>query len=47
MPDPELTGWSRCFILSGDNRSAGGYLSAFYSDERILDGDQFEIGYLP
>jgi hypothetical protein len=50
MPDPQRTGgsgWSRCFIPSGQNLSAGGLLGAFYSNERILDGDQFQVGYLP
>jgi len=50
MPDPQQTGssgWSRCFIPAGQNLSAGGLLGAFYSNERILDGDLFQVGYLP
>jgi hypothetical protein len=50
MPDPALTGpsgWSRCFIPSSQNLSAGGILGAFYSNERILDTDPFQVGYLP
>lgn len=50
MPDPQASGsngWSRCFIPSGQNLSAGGLLGAFYSDERVLDGDRFQVGYLP
>lgn len=43
------TGWSRCFILLGQNRSAGGTTTtvAFYGNERMLARDPFEIGYLP
>lgn len=41
------TGFSRCFIPSGQNLSAGGILGGFYSNERILDGDRFQVGYLP
>lgn len=50
MPDPQrtgATGWSRCFIPATQNSSAGGLLSAFYSNERILDGDLYQVGYLP
>lgn len=50
MPDPQrtgATGWSRCFIPVGQNSSAGGLLSGFYSNERILDGDLYQLGYLP
>lgn len=49
MPDPQRTGptgWSRCFILSGQNRSAGGTTAGFYANERMLANDPFEIGYL-
>ncbi|MBP2354957.1 hypothetical protein JOF29_006067 [Kribbella aluminosa] len=49
MPDPERTGptgWSRCFILVGDNSSGGGQMSAFYSNERMLDGDPFQVGFV-
>jgi len=48
MPDPQRTGstgWSRCFIPSSQNLGAGGVLGGFYSNERILDGDLFQIGY--
>jgi hypothetical protein len=50
MPDPQgsgPSGWSRCFIPSGQNGSGGALLGAFYSDERIMDGDPFQVGYLP
>jgi hypothetical protein len=50
MPDPPQTGpngWSRCFIPATQNSSAGGLLSAFYSDERIMDGDPFQVGNSP
>ena len=50
MKDPRRTGstgWSRCFIPTKQNLGAGGVLSAFYGSERILDGDRFQIGYLP
>lgn len=50
MPDPERTGptgWSRCFIPSSQNLSAGGLLSSFYGNQPIIDGDQFQVGYLP
>ena len=50
MKDPRRTGstgWSRCFIPTEQNLGAGGVLSAFYGSERILDGDRFQIGYLP
>lgn len=50
MPDPQRTGstgWSRCFIPTTQNSSAGGLLSAFYSNERMLDGDLYQVGYLP
>ncbi|GIH03850.1 hypothetical protein Rhe02_19170 [Rhizocola hellebori] len=50
MPDPPQTGpngWSRCFIPAAQNSSAGGLLGAFYSDERILDGDKFQVGNAP
>ena len=50
MPDPQRTGstgWSRCFIPTTQNSSAGGLLSAFYSNERMLDGDLHQVGYLP
>ena len=49
VPDPERTGptgWSPCFIPSSQNSSAGGLLSAFYWQERILDGDRFQVGFL-
>jgi hypothetical protein len=48
--DPErkgAKGWSRCFISVRQNLSATGTLSAFYLDERMLDGDRFQVGYLP
>ncbi len=41
------SGWSRCMIPAGDNSSGGGQLSASYSSERLLDGDPFQVGYLP
>lgn len=50
MPDPERTGptgWSRCFILAGQNQSAGGILGGFYGSERILDGDAFQVVHVP
>lgn len=50
MPDPKRSGpsgWSRCFILPHDNLSGGGQLGGFYNAERMLDGDPFEVGYLP
>jgi hypothetical protein len=50
MPDPQRTGpsgWSRCFIPSGENSSAGGTTGAFYRAERMLAHDPFQIGYLP
>lgn len=50
MTDPERTGptgWSRCFIPAAQNSSAGGALSAFYGNERVLDGERFQVGYLP
>lgn len=50
MTDPERTGptgWSRCFIPAGQNASAGGILSGFYLNERVIDGEQFQVGYLP
>lgn len=50
MTDPERTGptgWSRCFIPAGQNSSAGGVLSGFYGNERVLDGEPFQVGYLP
>jgi hypothetical protein len=50
MPDPQgngPSGWSRCFIPAGQNGSGGGLLGTFYSDERIMDGDPFQVGYLP
>ena len=40
-------GWSRCFIPATQNQSAGGLLVAFYGNERILDRDAYQIGYLP
>lgn len=50
MPDPARTGptgFSRCFIPASQNMSAGALLGAFYSNERMLDGDPFQVGYLP
>jgi hypothetical protein len=50
MPDPQRTGpsgWSRCFIPSGENSSSGGTTGAFYRAQRMLAHDPFEIGYLP
>lgn len=50
MPDPVGSGpngWSRCFIPQFDNSSAGGTTGAFYKAQRMLDGDPFQIGYLP
>ncbi len=50
MPDPARTGptgWSRCFITGTQNGSAGGTLGNFYSRERMLTGDPFQVGYLP
>lgn len=50
MPDPAGSGpngWSRCFIPQFENSSSGGTTGAFYRDQRILDGDPFQIGYLP
>ncbi len=40
-------GWSRCFINAGENSRAGSDLGNFYSDERMLDNDPFQVGYLP
>jgi hypothetical protein len=34
-------GWSACMIDARQNSSGGGLLGAFYTRERILDGDQF------
>lgn len=50
MPDPVgsgPTGWSRCFIPSGQNSSAGGLLGGFYGNSRIIDGEAYQVGYLP
>lgn len=50
MPDPQRTGskgWSRCFIPSGQNSSAGGTTGGFYRQQRMLPHDKFQIGYLP
>jgi hypothetical protein len=50
MPDPQrtgATGFSRCFIIAGQNSSAGGTLGGFYANERMLQGDPFQVGYLP
>lgn len=49
LNDPARTGskgWSRCFILREDNRRAGGLLGGFYSAQRMLDGDPFQVGFL-
>lgn len=52
MPSGELgrtgrAGWSHCFIPGGENSTAGTRLGAFYSDERLLEDDRFQVGYLP
>lgn len=50
VPDPARTGstgWSRCFIPASQNLSAGGILGGFYSNERMLDGDLFQVAELP
>lgn len=51
MPAAELgrtgpAGWSHCFINEGQNSLAGARLGTFYSDERLLEDDRFEVGYL-
>lgn len=49
MPDSYATGpngWSRCFIPASQNSSAGGFLSAFYANERMMDGDRFQVAFL-
>jgi len=49
MPDPERTGpsgWSRCFISTWQNGDAGKTLAAFFSTERMLSHDRFQIGFL-
>ncbi|MGO0576458.1 NucA/NucB deoxyribonuclease domain-containing protein [Ornithinimicrobium panacihumi] len=48
MPDPTRTGptgWSRCFIDEKQNSGAGSVLSGFYTSERILQGDRFQVGF--
>ena len=40
-------GWSRCFIALRENVSATSTLSKFYLDERMLEGDRYQVGYLP
>ncbi len=50
MPDPERTGstgFSRCFVPNGENSAQGSTLSTAIANERLLDGDSYEIGYLP
>lgn len=49
MPDPERSGpsgFSRCFIISGQNQSAGAYLVNFYRDQRMLANDPFQIKFV-
>jgi hypothetical protein len=36
-------GWSACMIPAAENSSGGGYLSSFYSSERVIDHDKFYV----
>jgi hypothetical protein len=37
------TGVSACMITASDNNAQGGLMSAFYYDERVLDGDPYRV----
>lgn len=50
MPDHSRTGstgFSRCFVPQTENSSQGGTMSTANARERLLDGDNYEDGYLP
>ena len=45
LPRSGPSGFSRCFINEKQNQSAGGYLSGFYRQQRMLRGDPFQIAF--